>query len=401
VKGTGRLAAFVVAAVCAITLFLGASLLSLFPKVVLGGLLMYLGLSFLFEWVYEAYFKLPRLDYFVVILILVIIAAFGFLQGVAIGLVAAVIFFVVNYSRTNVVKYALSGVHFKSRVTREARQQRLLRELGEQLYILQLQGFIFFGTANNLLERVRNRVADPDRPAPRFILLEFRQVTGVDTTAMLSFSKMRQLAKSTGLALVFADISPETRLQFEAGGFEDTAEGPVHLFADLDHALEWCENRLLAGEGLAAGFRDETIEDHLQVLLPEGADVSVLIGYLEPQELEAGEFLIRQGDPPEDLYFIESGQVTAQREIPDHEPIRLETMRGGHMLGEIGFYLGLERSASVIADEPSKIYRLTKPALKRMEKADPEAALVFQEFIIELLSERVSHMVGTIDALQR
>jgi SulP family sulfate permease len=401
VKGTGRLTAVIVAIVCALALFAGGSLLSLFPKLILGGLLMYLGLSFLVEWVYEAWFKLPRLDYFVVILILVTIAAFGFLQGVAIGLVTAVIFFVVNYSRTNVVKYALSGANAKSRVTRVAHQQRLLRELGEQLYILHLQGFIFFGTANNLLERVRSRVADPERPTPRFILLEFRQVSGVDTTAMLSFNKMRQLAESSGMSLVFADISPATQQQFEAGGFVDTEEGPVHIFPDVDHALEWCENRLLAGEGLAAGMKDETIEDHLGALLPEGADVNVLIAYMEPRELAAGEYLMRQGDPPDDLYFIENGQVTAQREIPDHDPIRLETMRGGHMLGEIGFYLGEERTASVVADEPTTVYRLTKPALERMELDHTKSALVFQDFIIEQLAERVSHMVGTIDALQR
>jgi SulP family sulfate permease len=367
-----RLIGLAMAVVCALVLVAGGKVLSLTPKFVLGGLLMYLGLSFLIEWVYQAWFKLPRIDYIVVILILIVIATVGFFQGVAIGLVAAVIFFVFNYSRTNVVRHTLSGANFKSRMTREAQHQQVLHENGERLYILQLQGFIFFGTANTLLERVRSRISDLERPTPQFVLLDFRQITGLDSTAILSFTKMRQLAEDNDMVLVFAHMSPQIRLQFDAGGLEETAGGQVRYCPDVDYALEWCENQLLAIAGMQGDTRHATIEDHLEA-----------------------------GDLPEDLYFIESGQVTALLEFPDRENIRLESMRGGHVVGEIGFYLGLKRTASVVADEPSTIYRLTLGGLQRMEEADKDAALAFQQFMIELLAERVAHLVGTVDVLRR
>ena len=58
--------------------------------------------------------RLPTIDYAIVLLILGVIAAVGFLPGVVVGIIAAVIMFVVSYSRTSIVKHALSGATFKS-----------------------------------------------------------------------------------------------------------------------------------------------------------------------------------------------------------------------------------------------------------------------------------------------
>ena len=47
----GRLPGLVAGAVCAVMLFAGSALLAFFPKPILGGLLFFLGLDFLVEWV--------------------------------------------------------------------------------------------------------------------------------------------------------------------------------------------------------------------------------------------------------------------------------------------------------------------------------------------------------------
>ncbi|HRO23393.1 MAG TPA: cyclic nucleotide-binding protein, partial [Promineifilum sp.] len=96
--------------------------------------------------------RLPLPDYLVILLILIIIAAVGFLEGVLVGIIVTVVMFVVNYSRTSVVKHELNGTTFRSRVTRNLDDRAVLDALGDQAYILQLQGFVFFGTANGLLE---------------------------------------------------------------------------------------------------------------------------------------------------------------------------------------------------------------------------------------------------------
>ena len=95
----GRLPGLVAGAICAVMLFAGAALLAFFPRPLLGGLLFFLGLDFLVEWVIAGWRKLSRADYAVVLLILVVIGATDFLIGVGVGLVAMIVLFVLNYSR--------------------------------------------------------------------------------------------------------------------------------------------------------------------------------------------------------------------------------------------------------------------------------------------------------------
>ena len=110
---------------------------------------------------------------------------------------------------------------------------------------------------------------------------------------------------------------------------------------------------------------------------------------------------MHQGDAPDYVYFVESGQVTAQLERGDQAPVRLETMRSGLAVGEIGFYLGKVRTAAVVADEPCTVYRLSSSDLERMEREAPEGAFAFHRIIIHLLAERATHLIRTVSALQR
>lgn len=88
-----RLTTLIDASVILIVPLMGTSLLGFFPKPVLGGLLMFLGLSLLLEWVYTAWFNLSKIDYFIVQLIWIVSATVGFLQGLTLGwLFAAVLF---------------------------------------------------------------------------------------------------------------------------------------------------------------------------------------------------------------------------------------------------------------------------------------------------------------------
>ncbi|NJN85748.1 MAG: SulP family inorganic anion transporter, partial [Leptolyngbyaceae cyanobacterium SL_7_1] len=208
--GTGSAAVGIILSLfCAIALLVGTSLITLVPKVVLGGLLLFLGLELLWEWVYDAWFKLPTLDYGLVLLILVINSTVGLLAGIAVGLVAAVVLFVLNYSRIRVTRYALSGATYHSHAARSLPQQRLLAAEGEQIYILDLQGFLFFGTANTLFEQLRQRIQATDLPTLHYVLLNFRLVTGLDSSAVLSFLKLKQIARQQQFVLIYGAFADD------------------------------------------------------------------------------------------------------------------------------------------------------------------------------------------------
>jgi len=83
--GRTRLVTLVGAATFIVFPLLFSSVLTYFPKTILGGLLLYLGLSALLEWVGFAYQKLSKLDYVLVQLIWLVSGVVGFLQGLALG----------------------------------------------------------------------------------------------------------------------------------------------------------------------------------------------------------------------------------------------------------------------------------------------------------------------------
>lgn len=396
---TGRLSTMIAALFACIVLLSGTRILAHVPMMILGGLVMYLGLTFLIDWLYLTWFKISKGEYGIIILITLVAVVGGFLEAVAVGIVVAVILFTVKYSRINVVRYELPGSAMHSRVSRDARQRRALQDSAENFSILALQGFIFFGTADHLLSQIRKEVNDSTQSPTRYLLLDFDHVTGIDSTGVLSFVRLVQLAATLDVVVVFTGMTKATLSQLQRGGVS-LGDGRSHVFNSLDEGIEWCENQLLAAAGLSAAEKSPLLADQWRELLPAGTDVYKLLSYLEKLEVGSGHVLMRQGAEAHHLYFIEQGQVTAHFDDQEDGRARLETFGHG-IVGEIGFYRGQARTASVIVDQPSVIYRLDRHGLQRMEAEDPEAASLLHQIIINQLTDRVSHLVANVQALTR
>ncbi len=392
-----RIVGVIAALACGLMLLLGPNVMSFLPRIVLGGLLFFLGMHFLVEWTYEAWFRLTRADYAIVIMILFFVAALGYLHGVGVGIIACIMLFLINYSQVNVVKLAISGAHQQSNVDRPAPHYRLLNSEGERLNIFKLQGFIFFGTANKLLNQVRARLADHERAPLRYMLLDFKHVTGIDSSSTLSFLKMRQLAEKNDFTLIFTQPSAEIRRQLDKEDFDQVSPEVYQTFGDLDHGLEWCENQILASKEIPEEDLERiSVRRQLGEEFPSDFDLEKLLGHFERMEVERGYALMRQGEPSDELYLIEEGQVTASVQSNKDESIRLRTLRAGTIVGEIGLILNEPRSATVTADRPSVLYRLSSRSLSEMQRDDPETAVQFHHFITRLLAERLSTTNNTI-----
>ncbi len=221
----------------------GAAVIELIPRMIVGGVLVFLGLAFIVEWVWDKRRTLPTLEYVVVLVILAGIIVQGFLPGVVIGLVLAVVLFAVNYGRIELVHEVAFGDTYRSNVDRPPAERAALRTMGERVQILRVHGFVFFGSASGLLERIRKRV----EAAPlRFLLVDLRRVTGVDASAVMSFVKVTHLAEANGFELVLAGASDPVREQLARGGVV-ASEGVVRFEPDLDRGLQRCEDDLLEG----------------------------------------------------------------------------------------------------------------------------------------------------------
>jgi sulfate permease, SulP family len=394
-----RLVGLISAGVCLLLLIFGTQALGYIPKFILGGILVYTGLSFLTEWLFDAYFRLIREDYFLVVFILAIVAFWGYPQGVAAGIVVATVLFVLKYSTVNVISSTLSGDSHHSTVDRSPVEARLLNDHGGQIHIVRLKGFIFFGSADNLLNTIRERHVEAALQRLGYVILDFQQVSGLDTSGLVSIQKLARLAKKGRFTILAASVPAAIQNSFRNSGLIGETPGHIRVFRDRDFSIEWCEDEILRQQ--VAEQRQETrnLPQLLNDFHPTQIDTSVLMNYLERQQVDKNHYLMLQGDPSEDLFFIESGRVRVVVELDNGRLMRVRTMEAGTVVGEIGLYLGQPRLASVVTEEPCVVLRLGGDALARMQKENPALASAFHEFMVRVLAERITQQNRTLRAL--
>jgi SulP family sulfate permease len=388
-----RRAGLIAALVPLAAVVFGASVIELIPRMIVGGILVFLGLTFMIEWVWDRRRTLPLVEFGVVLVILAVIIGRGFLPGVVMGLVLAVVLFAVSYGRIELVREVAFGETYHSNVDRPSDQRAVLRALGDRVQILRVNGFVFFGSANGLLELIRKRAeTDP----PRFLVIDLRRVTGVDSSAVVAFVKAMHLAEAAGFELVFTGTSEAVRRQLARGGM--VASEVVRFEPDLDRGLQWCEEGLLQDEALAApgatdgqGGRDGRGRT---AGMPPGLE-----RYTERESLSDGAVLIRQGESPDDVYVLESGRLRVEMQTPDGRRMRVRSINPGVVVGEVAMYSGDPRTADVVAEGPTVVLRLDRASIDRLEAQDPELATALHRWLAGVLSERLSDTMREFDAL--
>ena len=386
----GRLVGLILALMFWLTLMFGSALFSLIPRLLPAGLLMYFGLQFMKDWLLDSWFKLPKQDYAIVVGIALAAALFGLLTGIGLGLVLAMSFFVLEYSRMDVIKQKLSGGVHRSNLDRSFAENQFLRIEGEKILILRLQGYLFFGTAYRFYEHVKQIISDEMEVQIKYIVLDFKSVRGFDVSTINDFRRLKQLADRYESELLFSDVLPHLQLLLAGGGILERKSGGPLLFDDLDHALERAENALLEGADLLVTAQ-VTVEQQLaQHAVIDSGDVSALHKYLDRIETRAGDVVCRQGDVSDALYFIESGRVDVLLQGEGQDVLRLRSMTAGTVIGEVGFYLKKARTASIVVTEAGVLQRLSLEALRQMEASDPRTASALHVFITCVLSDRLS-----------
>lgn len=367
----------------------GASVIELIPRMLVGGVLVFLGLAFIAEWVWDERKTLPTLEYLVVLVILAGVIAKGFLPGVVLGLVLALVLFAITYGRIELVREVAFGETLRSNVDRVPTERATLRANADRVQVLRARGFVFFGTASRLLERIRERT---EAGRLRYLVLDLRRVSGMDASAVVAFGKAASIARASGFELVLTGAGPTVRERLARGEVVDEP-GVVAFEPDLDRGLERCEDGLL-GEAAAEGA----------TIAAEGADVLAgmpagLDGYLERIALEAGTVLLRQDEPSEDVFILASGRLRVELETPDGTRMRLRTVAPGAVVGEVALYTGTPRTADVVAERRSEVLRLSRASLTQLEAERPELAAALHRWLATTVSERLTDSLRTLDAL--
>src|SRR5581483_5111819 len=237
---TSRLAGLTVAAISAAILIADPSSLGYVPKFVLAGLLFYLGSDLVYQWLLHSSRRLLPLEYLSLIAIAALIIYSGFIAGVLIGIVIGCATFALSASRVKAIKFSFDGSEYRSSLDRGPYELALLATHGRKIKGMALQSYLFFGSAARLYQYVKQLlVAEPEC---RFLIFDFRLVTGIDSSATYSFAQIKQAAAAAGARIVLVHLTPELHRSFSSAHF---IADDVMVAADLDRALESCEQAVI------------------------------------------------------------------------------------------------------------------------------------------------------------
>jgi sulfate permease, SulP family len=388
--GTTRLPGVWASVLCLTIVITFPALISLLPKPVLAGLLLYLSGSMLLKWAIASRRRLPLHEYTLLLLILGATALTGFLAGALLGLAAACVLFAWNYGRVTCIKSTFTGQSYRSRVRRTVRDDKILAEHGPSTFGLSLQGYLFFGTAQIIVNQVTEATRRTER---RVIVIDMQAVRGMDASALMCFRKLRQLCEPHQIALVFAGLDDKQRSLLRRCEVLDKAEFD---FLDLDQALEWIESRTLnefSGAPTEASLR-KMLAPHFR-----SQNLERLLFLLEPVVFEPGEVVLTRGERGDSLFFIERGQLGVKLTSGNGASVRLASYGPGTLVGQQAFFTLGSQVAQVMADAPTRAFRLTRKKLNELERTSPGAALELKTLVIQTLATRLSIATAEIGVL--
>ena len=375
------------------------NLQGLIPIPIVAGLVFYLGYTFIIDALSRPYSQRAWLDLLLAVGITIVCLEYGYLIGVLAGLVCACMLFAMSYARLGVVRRHVTRAQFASYVERSAEASKHLYETGDAIQLYWLSGYIFFGSSEGVFERIR---ADINALLPRrvaYVILDFGMVSGSDSSTIVSLAKLRNFCGQQGTTLVYCSLSPADHATLKRGGFFG-GKSPHQVFADLNLALAWCEDRLLAKANIDADIGLSGFEPWLQRQLGANIAATDLLAYLERKDADSSQIFYREGEPADTLDLVAEGHLAIDITKSDGECLRVRRTMTHTVVGEMGFFRHAARSATVSADGPAILFTLTRTNLERMRRERPDLASAFDDFIIRVLANRIDAANREVAALE-
>jgi SulP family sulfate permease len=396
--GRGRLAMATRAGTAALVLLAAGPLVALLPYAALAGLLVGAVLP-LFQW--RALWpgtgphRARRLgDALVVATVTATAAALGLVAAVAAGVVLAVAIFVVAMSRS-AIRRSLRNPTGRSRLRRPAQDAARLREEGDRIALVELEGAIFFGSA----ERVVGEVARLRADGAELVILDLGRVTRIDMSGGL---RLVELCRGSPGAVLLAPLRAGGRaaLELDALGLRPRLPAGAAA-ASVAAALEAAEDRLLLPWRAAGGSVALDGAGALAALgLPEPARAPVL-SRMEQCAFAPGAAILRQGEAADAAYLLLDGEVVVSiAAAPGGEPTRLAVLVPGVLFGEAALMDGGTRNADATARGPVRCLRLAAADAAALRRDAPEVAWQLLQAVARQLAANLAVANRTIGQLE-
>ncbi|KAL2067367.1 hypothetical protein VTL71DRAFT_1792 [Oculimacula yallundae] len=454
--GDSRLAGIMLALCTAGVMVIGPVIIGYIPTMMVGTLIFVLGLELVQEAIWLPRKKLKTLEYFTVVVIVLVMGIYDFVVGIAVGVGLAFVSLIFQTSTVPAVRASYSGEVAGSTVRRNPTQYRYLRDVGQQIHVTKLAGYLFFGTIVSVEDRIKGLVEEEafnQRPI-RFLVFDLTHVTGIDYSAAEAFNRLSRILGLKGVTLLMSGVRDEGNI---GQGLRATGVGDgvneVKMFEDLNSALESCENELLktlyaskdarAIRNAATPHVDAPVRprsgshnfdtqfssprrNHLHraatTTLDDTPGEAKYLNFKEPLRLilqtfqgltdknedfwfqslpffvkktyTAGTILYKRGEQAKGFYLLEDGILRAEYDLPQGR--YFESIVAGTTCGELPFFSETDRTATVQAERDCVAWLMDRECWERLQKTEPQVAQELLRISLKLTSERMSAITSYV-----
>ena len=391
--GRSRLVTVYAALALALVLTFGGWLLARVPLAVVAGLLVVLGFALIDNWTTGLIGRLrrkgalrePALLWSIATVVVVAFAEvfFGFMPAIGAGFQLSGLLLYLGMKRS-LVRSVVDGNVRPSRRMWGGEDEARVRAARQRIRVVELEGALFFGSAERMSDRV-----EPLAGVADVVVLDFRLVTVIDATGALLIESIARRLAARGTRVLLAGVTPQGRHGATLMAHDTFRDPDLRLwFRDADQAVEWAERKILE----ELGFAEHAAVPLAAFPLLDGltaAQLTRIEHHFVRRECTAGEVLFQENDPGDRLCLLASGAVEISIIVPGGARARIVTNAEGSLFGEVALLDGRPRSATAQAVGPAVVYELTRAALSEIEAREPEIAIRLMTNLAKLLSIRM------------
>jgi SulP family sulfate permease len=364
------------------------------PYSVLAGILMVVSSRMADSWSFGLIKRKSTLrDMAIVILVAGTTLFVDLMVAVGLGVVITILLFIKDQVSRSVIKNRMLGSDFHSKKVRATDEMESLEKKGHRIVVYQLEGSIFFGTADGLLKEIEKDARDAE-----ILILDLRLVKDIDLTGAQLFRQLDNQLKDEKKHLILSYISNsggshegKFSLFLKDVGVLDQI-GDEKLFEDTDRALEWAEDFLLKMDGTNEyqDIQRVDVEDMKIFRYLSKEEISIVSKLLQRSSYNAGDVIFKEGDEGNTMFLVSRGCVSILLDIgKGQRKKRVASFGKGVFFGDMALLEEKPRSATAIAEEDTELYGLTKADFLQLLEETPKIASRIQLGIARELSGRL------------
>jgi MFS superfamily sulfate permease-like transporter len=378
---------------------------SILPEVVLSASLMMMGIEALDSWSIKLLSNLfskqrnnsEYVDIFIVLVVTGVSVTAGTNEALFVGIFLSVVHFIYRMGKDILARqYDAGKIH--SNIIRPMNEIELLRTEGDRIRILELQGALFFGTADKLagiIEAILNKESE----RVKYIILNFHKITEMDASGGNLVGQIFNRCKKRGVQVWIASsehLAMEKRIQ--AFGAHDSLKN-VDFHDNINTALGCAEDQVL-----------DSVFGHDRNQIEKGIDELAVLGTLTGDELQTlsthltrscfsdADVIFRQGDEGDRLFFLLKGRARIEFVPPFATgPSTIATICPGMMFGEMAIIDSSPRSTSIIAEGDAICASITVREIAALFTSHPAIIQkLYQGFAMNLTQRlRIANLINS------